>query len=86
MLLISRHGCSYVCNCYPAINVVHYVCFTGVTDPDKLCDDLPRHVGLWLDVFAFAAITIQTILFASPYWSYIRDYTIAQHLDDDTDR
>ncbi|XP_065913262.1 piezo-type mechanosensitive ion channel component 1-like isoform X2 [Dysidea avara] len=60
--------------------------YYGVTDPDKLCDDLPRHVGLWLDVFAFAAITIQTILFASPYWSYIRDYTIAQHLDDDTDR
>ena len=34
-----------------------------------MCDDLPRHVGLWLDVFVFAAIVTQIIIFASPYWS-----------------
>ena len=63
-----------------------YMLFLGAIDPDQRCDDLPHHVGLWLDVFAFAAIILQIILFASPYWSHIRDYTIAQHLDDDTDR
>lgn len=79
MLHSTNHDySSYSCN-------VFYV-FKGVTDPDQLCDDLPRHVGLWLDVFAFTAIIIQIILFASPYWSYIRDYTITHHLDDDTDQ
>jgi len=63
-----------------------YISFLGAIDPDQQCDDLPRHISLWLDIFAFAAIIVQIILFDSPYWSYIRDYTIAQHLDDDTDR
>jgi len=34
-----------------------------------MCDDLPQHAGLWLDVFTFVAIVIQIIIFDTPYWS-----------------
>jgi len=55
----------------------------GVADPEIRCDDLPRHVGLWLDVFAFIAIMLQIILFSTTYWNHIRQSALSKYVSRD---
>ena len=57
----------------------------GVDDPKTQCDDLPRHIGLVLDVITFTAIVVQIILFGTKYWDHIREYATSRCVAIDPD-
>jgi len=44
------------------------------TSEMPVCEDLPNHIGIWLDVFAFVMVTVQIVIFSTSRFECIRDY------------